>query len=221
MFSLFKKKESKSNQKSIQNKDYSLEIKKMKKQQEEDDKEIEAINKARKKYDDGGDINECIKVYSDILLKGTSWNSFNQWLSLVNLYKKAGDYDKAWQTLQQAQYYSMTFGFSIQTMLYHDEKICYEEYKISKYEKRYFDALCELTEYYALKSNMQSGNKFNNEGFCKEAKTIFKKLNLSEECIDSLINRINKLRPSNNIATDVRDVFVKWMKDYELGSLSK
>ena len=181
------------------------------------DEEIAILQNAREKYDKGGDINECINTYSEILSKGTSWNSFNFWLTLINLYKKANMNDLAWQTIQQARNYSMTHNFPIETQLAHEEKLSKEEYKISKAENRNYDALSQLLEYHVLKSSMYLGNEFNYQAFWKEGQSLFKKLKLTNEMIDNLTNRIMTLDKTVNISSDAHKTVKEWMRDYKLG----
>lgn len=187
---------------------------------EQGDLEIQTLNEARAKYDAGGDINECINVFQDILSRDTEWNKFGFWLSLIALYERAGDYDKAWESIERTAFYSVTAGFPLETMLYHVQKLDYERYKISKHEKRYYDALRSLVGYYALKSGMESGRPFDYKAFWKEGRTMFKKMKLTDEQIDDLTQRVCKIEPSPNVASEAGALVPEWMKDHKLGMFS-
>ena len=195
-------------------------IERTKKARDEGDREIKLLNDARAKLDAGGDLDECIKVYSEILSRNTRWNKFNFWLSLIALYQKAGNYDKAWESIQRANAFSMSYGFPVETMLFHDMKLEHEAYKISKHEKRYYDALRSLIEYHVLKSGMQIGNSFNYEAFWKEGQSLFKMMKLTSDQIDDLTNQVCCVELSLNVANDAGDLVKPWMEKHKLGIFS-
>lgn len=164
-------------------------------------------------YQDDGDINKCIKIYEDILLRGTSWNSFNYCMTLANLYFKSKQYDKAWGFLNWTQ---LHFSYLPSHTDYMMVKIRYLQFKILKSEKRYLDALEMLLFSYLYTVYGADGKVyFNKSKFFKESKTTARQIRISEEELLNFINEFElQLKRKPMTEDDVRSFFTKYISEH-------
>lgn len=213
LFDLFKKQNKKSLTKTGKKKEwYEIELERMIKEEKAVDKELGEFGAIRDDYEDGKDVQECISRAETLLSSDVKWNKAKVWLFLVGIYKKI-DNNKAWETLQRFHKYIMESDYPIENKLACEMDIYYEEFKISRQEKRYKDALCYLAQYYVLRSGMERGGDFYIDRFLKEARTTAKGLGLNDEQLNDLATRISRIRKSKNVANDARKVYLDWIKN--------
>lgn len=173
-----------------------------------EDKEIQKLNDALDVYEVDGDIEKIISTYENVLSKANNWNTFSHQLKLISFYNKEKRYDDSWKLLQKMNFEAMNHPHHFSRT----KSILYEEYKISKAENRYLDALEQLIEYHALKSGMQDGHCFEEERFIKEANTLMKHTGIQKEQLDELINQIKAAPRNNNIQANVVKIYRNFMK---------
>lgn len=173
-----------------------------------EDKEIQQLNDALDVYEVDEDIDRIIGIFENVLSKGNNWNTFNHQLQLIHFYNKANRFDDSWKLLQKMNYEAMNHPHHFSRT----ESILYEEYKIAKIEKRYFDALGLLIEYHALKSGMQDGNPLNESRFLKEAESLIKHNVLQNEQLLDLVKRIRTVPRNKNVQAGVNDIYREYLK---------
>lgn len=189
-------------------------IQELKRRNEIEDKrsneEIVILCNAYHNYRDDGDINKCIKIYEDILLRGTSWNSFNYCMTLANLYYKSNQYDKAWGFLNWTQ---LHFSYLPSQMDYMMAKIRFLQFKILKSEKRYLDALEMLLLSYLYNVYGADGNVyFNKSKFFKESQTTAKQLKISKEELLDFIDEFElQLKRKHMTEDNVRSFLIHYI----------
>lgn len=145
------------------------------------DKELSRLLKAEEAYDKDNDIQQLISVYEDVFItQKSTLNSQSRWFSLVDLYLKAGQKDKAWAWLNQ---------LSVQHPDYMS-KIEDKRYRILNKEGRFLDAMLSLM----ASIGYAEGNAgplayyqaYGKDKFLKSAPALIKKLKWPTTDLDSL-----------------------------------
>ena len=203
---LFKKKSFQKKTVSINKANHQDIIQDTRRRIEEDDREIAQLQAAKEKYDQDNDVQACIQEYEKVLLKGTSWNSFNFHLTLVNLYVKADRDNDGWAYLNR-----LLMQFPDEYCTY---KIRYEQFHILKKEKKYKEAIRMLAVSHVLKTNSPNGSYFSIEKFEKDGKTTAKGAKMTPESFHELACLIEETAKGKKCTeTDVFKVVDGFLKD--------
>ena len=161
------------------------------------DKEIETLQKADEKFKADGNLDARIQVYERILNKRTNWNSFNQCMSLAEMYVKAGKHNMAWTYLNQV----LIWFSDPQGPVGDLSKVRKLQFKILKSEGKNADAFSTLVLAYVLSAYTASGAvNFNKEKFIKEVKTTAKAMNLTDQTLTSFTDGLEKLLKRKRIS---------------------
>ena len=138
------------------------------------DKLLNRLGKAERKYEEDGDINKLIKEYEYLFITadppcGTSSN-----MNLVKCYMKTGQNDKAWAYLNRL----------LQRKEAELHKIRFEQAKILTKEKKYADAiLMHLLGYLAISEWSPAPQQ---EALIKKVTPLIKKLKWDESVANDL-----------------------------------
>ena len=191
-------------------------IEKLKKENEfiqiKTDEEICTLNTAYENYSNGGNILDCIKIYEQILISKTQWNSFNYCITLANLYFKANQKDKAWGFLNWMQ---INFGNDPYCAEYNMCKIRFSQFKILKSEKRYIDALLMLILSYVYKVYGADGRVYlNKDKLISEAKTTAKQIGMDDTELLNFVSEYEcQLNKKHLDESDVREFYIEYINN--------
>ena len=156
-------------------------IKKQREKRKNADQEIADMQAADAAYAIDNDISKRIQVYERCVHSGVTWNKFNFALSLVDMYMKSNQNNKAWSLLNQ----TMIDGSITPYPDIELPRVRYWQYKILKQENKYLDALRML-----VLSRLGTVPNFGTKQFQRECKALLKNTDITEEEFASFLQTL-------------------------------
>ena len=179
----------------------------MKRKEKQADKELETLQKADKQYYEDNDIEKRIAVYESVLNHQPEWNNFSFCLSLLSMYEKAEQFQKAWAFSNQM--ISWFTVFPVGDMA----KIRYAQFRILKKEKKYLDALRMLTLSYIHNTKFYTLEELQKK-MVKDGKTTAKGAGLTTEDLEELAELLKKTADrKKNTEQEALRIFKNFAKD--------